>query len=183
MRVDVEHCCHKEYVTKYFYFKTDNPFPKPQPPPFSIPLKKLNVPHPSAHSCQVPRRLGHFVHNKHVTNPQLLSWLMLAMLPVHQVQLGPPQLDVPVVSNYVSCQHWRMTKLVRPELYICPAVYTCRAGSRWPTPCLASPVFSISHAVLHGCGWVDGNDRTSLVIPGWSPSVKEGRLSHPPLWG
>lgn len=36
----------------------------------------------------------------------------------------------------------------------------------WVTLTNASPVFSISHAALDGYEWVDGNDRTSLVIPG-----------------
>lgn len=36
----------------------------------------------------------------------------------------------------------------------------------------ALPGFSISHAVLDGYEWVDGNCRTSLVMPGRSPSAK-----------
>lgn len=51
----------------------------------------------------------------------------------------------------------------------------------WVTSTNALPGFSISHAVLDGSEWVDGNGRTLLVIPGSSPSAEEAKLSHHPL--
>lgn len=89
--------------------------------------------------------------------------------PVHWVRLGWPHLEVNVVSNYISCRCGEWHTLDSHYLYICAAVYTCRAGSRWPTPL---PGFSISHAALNGYEWVDGNDRALPVMPGWSPSAR-----------
>lgn len=88
------------------------------------------------------------------------------MLPMMPVPVGPPHLDVPAVSNYLSCQR---TYLRQPVLlYLCCSLYM----HGWVTSTNALPGFSISHAALDGYEWVDGNDRASPVIPGWSPSAK-----------
>lgn len=179
--VDVEHYSHKEYVTNYFYLKTDNPFPKPQPLPFSVPVRKLHVPCLSAQSCQGPHRHGHFVRK---TMLVILScchdfdwcWLWcrsVESLWAHRILTCLLYLIIfPVsVENGIS-----QTASI---FYLCCSL--CMQG--WVTLTNALLVFSISHAVLDGYEWVDGNDRTSLVIPGWSPSAKEGKLSHHPLWG
>lgn len=47
-------------------------------------------------------------------------------------------------------------------LYLCCSLYM----QSWVTMTNALSVFSISHAVLDGSEWVDGNDRTSVVILG-----------------
>lgn len=91
-----------------------------------------------------------------------------------------PQLDVTVVSNYLCCQcgEWP-TSESQWFLFVLQFIH---AGLGHVDQRLAC-VFNQSCCVgLLWMGWME-NDRTSLVIPGWPPSEKEGKLSHRPLWG
>lgn len=137
----------------------------------------------SAHSCQVPHRIVHFVwkimllifcchavcHDLDVCWPECQSFKSLKACHILTCLFyliifpGSVENDIPQTAStiYLGC-----------SLYM----------QGWVKLTNALPVFSIGHAVLNGSEWVDGNDRTSLVIPGWSPSAEEGKLSHHPLW-
>lgn len=137
----------------------------------------------SAHSCQVPHRIVHFVwkitllifcchavcHDLDVCWPEcqsfksLKAYDILMCLSYLIIFPGSVENDIPQTAS---------------TIYLCCSLYM----QGWVTLTNALPVFSISQAVLDGSEWVDGNDRTSLVIPGWSPSAEEGKLSHHPLW-
>lgn len=121
-----------------------------------------------------PNRI-HFVWK---TTLLVLCCHVFRFLFVLPVPLGRPHLDMSVVSNYLSFQHgeWHTSN----SHYFILLKQFIHVGLGHIDQAL--PVFSVSHAVSDGSEWVDGNDKTSLTIPGWSPSVKGGELSHHPLW-
>lgn len=93
-----------------------------------------------------------------------------------QYPLGLPHHDLSVVSNYLPCQERGMASLTEPVLYICAAVYTCRAGhADQRLACI------FNQSWLWMGGWK--RQKPSQVIPGCSPSANEGKLSHRPLRG
>lgn len=105
--------------------------------------------------------------------------LMLALVSVHRVSQGHHILTCPLYLIIFPVSVENDISQTASIFCLCCSLYM----QGWVTLTNALPVFSISHAVLDGYEWVDGNDRTSLVISGWSPSAKEGKLSHHPFWG
>lgn len=86
-------------------------------------------------------------------------------------------------SSFLSAL--RTTPLGQPVLYIWDAVPKCRAGSRWPTPCLG---FQSVPETLDGYEWVVGNNttcqgdrstkRVNWVIPSEAGSLRWPEKCH-----
>lgn len=164
-------------MTTYFHLQTSNPFPKPQSLSLNVPFRKFHVRCLSAHSCQVPHRIDHFGRKSNVSNPQLLLWLslVLPMMPVHIVL---PHLDLPVLTNCLSCQHaeWHTSDSHR-FIFVLQFIH---AGLGQVDQRLAW-VFNQSCHV--GWLWMGGWKRQSLTSHARVISLcKKGKLSHP-LWG
>lgn len=133
----------------------------------------------SLQSCKVPHRIVHFVWKimvlifccHAVCHECWQEFQSLKSLKAYDIFPCLLYLIIFPVSMENDIPHTAST------ICLCCSLYM----QGWVTLTNALPVFSISHAVLDGSEWVDGNGRTSLVIPGWS-YAEEGKLSHHPLW-